>query len=92
MNMHFATIDRRTAERFLSHEGYNYLSDEAKEFILDNLSKSADNMLRVQDPAFYESPSLIMTNHETAAKIKALCNIKLSKQDGPKNESHTFIG
>lgn len=45
VSIQFSTVDKSNAERFLSHESFNYLQPKQKELILNNLGK-----IRVLDP------------------------------------------
>lgn len=45
----FATKDQSNAQRFLSHESFNYLQPAQKDLILNNLGK-----IRVLDPEFHK--------------------------------------
>jgi len=70
--LHFATCDRINASKFLEHPGFNYLTDAAKEFVLDNLCADGPDELRVLDPAMHK-PALMMISTDLRDKIKTLC-------------------
>ena len=60
MNISFSTTAKHSAANYLAKPEYDYLNDEAKQYIIDNIT----NGLRVQDPMMYPSPNIEFHGNE----------------------------
>lgn len=68
MKLHFASSQSNYAKRHIAHKDFDFLSDEAKGYVLGNLSDDLDNGFRVQDPK-YHSPAQIMTRNQEMVDV-----------------------
>lgn len=62
MHITFSTICPYRAKELLATKGYNYLSQEAKDYVIKHIGE-----IRVQDPIMYPKPNLEF--HGKNAKI-----------------------
>ena len=54
MNISFSTTCASSAKRYFDKPDYDWLNDEAKEYVIANLGDG----LRVQDPMMYPQPNI----------------------------------